>query len=314
MFHYYGFGLSISSEMEFPELLSSEAGDAQVSITFGKVPAQIDGIGITSPNFSYTIGEEELLFTVTDIVRYHASNGNSITVEILSATEEKRTIRLYILATVMAAILLQRRELPLHASAIIKDGMLILLSGDSGAGKSTLLAELIKSGYQVFSDDIVVLKKDMLTGGVVASASYPMIKLWNDSIEKLDHVRFSDKSFKVRHDLDKYGFFFHSIFRTGSFPVSKILLLKKGSQEGFLMKEQKDSEAFTAIFKQVYRPMLVQGNRHRLLCFTTISELAKSCTVMEITRPMECQPTELLAYVMDHFIEENIRGKRSGKI
>jgi len=229
-------------------------------------------------------------------------------VEVLSTTEEERTIRLYVLATVMAAILLQRQRLALHASAIIKDGMLILLSGDSGAGKSTLLAELIKSGYQVFSDDIVVLKKDLLTGGILANASYPMIKLWNDSIEKLDHVYFSDKSFKVRHDLDKYGFFFHSIFRTGSFPVSKILLLKKGSQEGFLMKEQKHTEAFTAIFKQVYRPMLIQSNKHRLLCFTIISELAKSCTFMEITRPMECKPTELLAYVKDHFIEENIGG------
>ena len=308
IFHYYGFGLLISSEIEFPELLPSESRDAEVSIFFGKVPAQISGISITSPNFSYTIGEEELLFTVTDIVRYHASNGNNIIVEVLSTTEEERTIRLYVLATVMAAILLQRQRLPLHASAIIKDGMLILLSGDSGAGKSTLLAELIKSGYQVFSDDIVVLKKDLLTGGILANASYPMIKLWNDSIEKLDHVYFSDKSFKVRHDLDKYGFFFHSIFRTGSFPVSKILLLKKGSQEGFLMKEQKHTEAFTAIFKQVYRPMLIQSNKHRLLCFTIISELAKSCTFMEITRPMECKPTELLAYVKDHFIEENIGG------
>ena len=308
IFHYYGFGLLISSEIEFPELLPSESRDAEVSIFFGKVPAQISGISITSPNFSYTIGEEELLFTVTDIVRYHASNGNNIIVEVLSTTEEERTIRLYVLATVMAAILLQRQRLALHASAIIKDGMLILLSGDSGAGKSTLLAELIKSGYQVFSDDIVVLKKDLLTGGILANASYPMIKLWNDSIEKLDHVYFSDKSFKVRHDLDKYGFFFHSIFRTGSFPVSKILLLKKGSQEGFLMKEQKHTEAFTAIFKQVYRPMLIQSNKHRLLCFTIISELAKSCTFMEITRPMECKPAELLAYVKDHFIEENIGG------
>ena len=308
IFHYYGFGLLISSEIEFPELLPSESRDAEVSIFFGKVPAQISGISITSPNFSYTIGEEELLFTVTDIVRYHASNGNNIIVEVLSTTEEERTIRLYVLATVMAAILLQRQRLALHASAIIKDGMLILLSGDSGAGKSTLLAELIKSGYQVFSDDIVVLKKDLLTGGILANASYPMIKLWNDSIEKLDHVYFSDKSFKVRHDLDKYGFFFHSIFRTGSFPVSKILLLKKGSQEGFLMKEQKHTEAFTAIFKQVYRPMLIQSNKHRLLCFTTISELAKCCTVVEVTRPMDCKPAELLAYVKNHFIEENIDG------
>jgi len=308
IFNYYGFGLPISSEIEFPELLPSEAMDAEVSINLGKVPAKIDGISITTPNFSYTICEEELLFNVKDIVRYHASNGNNITVEIISATEEERTIRLYILATVMAAILLQRQRLPLHASAIIKDGTLILLTGDSGAGKSTLLAELIKYGYQVFSDDIVVLRKDELTGQILASASYPMIKLWNDSIEKLDHIHFSDKSFKVRHDLDKYGFFFHSIFRTGSFPVSKILLLKKNSQEGFLLEKQKHTDAFTAIFKQVYRPMLIQSNKHRLLCFTTISELAKCCAVVEITRPMDCKPAELLTYVKDHFIEENIDG------
>lgn len=306
MFYYWGFGLHLYSQIEFPELLTTATTNADVEICLENAPLSIDGSSFSSANFSYTINDHELLFIVKDVARYYACNGSRISIEILSASEEERTIRLYVLATVMAAILLQRLQLPLHASAIIKGDTLILLSGDSGAGKSTLLAELIKTGYRVFSDDVVVLKTDDTSSKVLATASYPMIKLWNDSIDKLSHDSFSNRSFKVRYDLDKYGFFFHSSFDTGSHPISKIVVLKKGEQDNFTLKELKSGEAFKAITKQVYRPMLIQSNRLRLLCFTTISELVKCCSVVEITRPRDCKPSELLAYAENHLLEENV--------
>jgi len=197
----------------------------------------------------------------------------------------------------MAAILLQRNLLPLHASAIRKNNNLFLISGDPGAGKSTLLAELVKTGNTVFSDDIIVLKKDDNNPGIKANASYPMIKLWDDSVEKLNHSLFSEKEFKIRHDLNKYGFFFHDTFDTKSYSIHKIFILKKSETNCFHSRLLKGAEAFDAITKQAYRPFLQHNTALRYLCFTIISQLAKDSTVYEISRPNECKPDELLKYV-----------------
>lgn len=43
----------------------------------------------------------------------------------------------------------------LHASAVEKDGKLLLLSSPSGSGKSTMAALLLKQGYRLFADDFI---------------------------------------------------------------------------------------------------------------------------------------------------------------
>ena len=43
----------------------------------------------------------------------------------------------------------------LHASAVEKDGRLVLLASPSGSGKSTLAARLMQRGYRLFSDDFI---------------------------------------------------------------------------------------------------------------------------------------------------------------
>lgn len=52
----------------------------------------------------------------------------------------------------------------LHASAVEKEGQLLLLSSPSGSGKSTMAALLLKQGYRLFADDFipVCLEKELL--------------------------------------------------------------------------------------------------------------------------------------------------------
>ena len=42
MHHYWGFGLHIKSEIEFPELLTDDFDVADVQICLGKVPPSIE--------------------------------------------------------------------------------------------------------------------------------------------------------------------------------------------------------------------------------------------------------------------------------
>ena len=76
-------------------------------------------------------------------------DGNKIIVSPLDEIDED-VIRLYILGTCMGAILMQRKILPLHGSAIAINGKAYAIVGDSGAGKSTLASAFLKKGYQAF--------------------------------------------------------------------------------------------------------------------------------------------------------------------
>ena len=295
MYHYWGFGLHISSDIQFPELLTYNFTSSDVEFISGTIPSRIEGETFSAGNFTYQINSRELIFISRDTAKYYAENGNSVWVEVNNSGETLREVRLHMLATVMAAILLQRNRIPIHASAIKRNDSLILLTGDSGAGKSTSLAGLLKKGHTIFSDDIVVAHKK--EDQVLAHASYPMIKMWNDSIEKINHPMFDDRTFPIRAGMDKYGLFFHDRFDTNPYPISKIFILKCGPDKELKSKKLAGADAFNSFMKQIYRPMLIKGNKQRRLCFELISEILKNGQVFEITRPEECNPDVLVDFI-----------------
>jgi HprK-related kinase A len=71
-----------------------------------------------------------------------------------------------------------RRHLLLHASAVEKDGKVLIMTGESGSGKSTLSAVLGHSGWRFMGDEFVLL--DLDTGDAVP---FPrLISLKNEAI------------------------------------------------------------------------------------------------------------------------------------
>ncbi|WP_259015030.1 hypothetical protein [Emticicia fluvialis] len=295
MFNYWGFGLRILSEIEFPELLSCEFSVPDVVIKYGITPETITGIQLTKKGFFYKIDEQALLFKVTNVANYYAFGGHTVVVE-PCVEQEMRTIRLYILATVMAGILTQRKLLPFHASAIIRNEALILIAGESQAGKSTTLAGLIKRGFNIFGDDVLVLKKDE-DQMVLASASYPMIKLWDDTIEKLNDDTFRDRSFRIKYDLEKFGIFFHKQFNKDQYPLKKIYIIKKKDIPDVSIKTLSGINAFEALRSHIYRPILLQSNTMLSRSFTILTELSKSAVILEVSRPLVCNPEDLINHI-----------------
>jgi len=235
------------------------------------------------------------LFKVKDIASYYATNGHSITVEINERVNEMRSVRLYLLATVMAAVLLQRNLLPIHASAILQSGGLCLITGDSGAGKSTAVAGLLKKGYTIFSDDVIVL--DIHNKTVSAAASYPMMKLWEDALTKLDHALFSNRDFEIKPGMDKYGIFFHEQFDTSKHSVKKMIILQKGEIAHIASRQITGAAIFKELIGQIYRPILLRDPDLKILVFQLFSSLMHTVEVYEITRPESCKPEDLTSHI-----------------
>lgn len=292
MYKYYGFGLNIASEIEMPELLPADFSKSDVIIKRGEVPKSVVGEKVFSKEF-FSLGENEYILNVKDICRFYAKNGNTIFFQPEhDAEKDMKSIRVFMLGSVMAIILHQRFLLPMHASAIVKDNGLVLFMGESGAGKSTLLANMIKNGHRAFTDDICVLSDADDGKKVYGAASYPMIKLWEDAIKLVDEDLFN-KEYEMRPHLPKFGQFFHDNFERAQLPVSKMFILNPTTQtQKVTCNRLSGIEAFKELEKQAYRYRLVTGKTMRPKHFKIISSLLQHCPIYKISRPAQTATLE----------------------
>jgi hypothetical protein len=291
MYKYWGFGLFIDTAIQFPELLPATSACTDVTINMGVIPVIQFTTTFSTGRIIYHMNDNELVFSVPGIATYYVANGNQIIISADNEDIESRVLRMFVLAGAMAAILQQRKQVPLHAAAIVKGEGLVLIGGHSGAGKSTALAGLYERGYTMFSDDITVLHHLPDNDCVRGSASYPMVKLWEQSLQTL---QLNDRSFPLMPGMQKYGVFFHRTFDTQHYPVGSIILLESGNNDAVRCRPLKGAEAFSHVMQHVYKPGLFRQPVMRALCFERITTMMQQADVHLVSRPAGCAPETLL--------------------
>lgn len=298
MYKYYGFGLRIHSDMEIPEFVPANFETPDLIIKSGRTPENIQDAPLLSRKF-FELGKSEFLLNVNNVAKYYAKDGNTVIYETQDGTDERST-RLFLLGSVMAAILYQRKQIPMHASAILHEGKLILFMADSGGGKSTTVAGLAKKGFRIFTDDICVLSNDD-NSVVKGLASYPMVKLWENAIDLFEAGSYK-KDYKIRPHLPKYGHFFHDEFETNPYPISKIFVLKplfdKNEVKCRLLS---GVEAFKAVERHAYKYRFITGDSLRPQYFSFVSEITRQIPVYELSRPIETNTVDRMTeLVLEH--------------
>lgn len=281
MFYYTAFGFNITSEIEFPELLVNKTSAVtDVQIRFGPSPRFLD-TGVTD-NPDLWITPNQYLIHFKDVSWYYAENGNLIILDPYQNADVK-SVRLYLLCNAMAAIIHQRKLIPLHASGIISKNGVVLIAGQSGIGKSTTVKALSQKSHKIFTDDVCVLK--FHEKKILAIPSYPMMKLWENSFELLQ-LGNKNEEHKLKFDMNKYGVFFHDEFVSKWKPVIKIFNIEEADDtEKVCIKKQKGIEAFKIIGENTYRNHYVEPMKLNTLHFKIASGLAEQCEVFKITRP-----------------------------
>jgi hypothetical protein len=294
MYKYWGFGLHITSEIEFPELLPFAFKHTDISITIGKIPTIDASTAFSIGRISYQMNDRELIFSVEDVTTYYIVDGNKIIIQPYPDNVEDRVVRLFVLGAAMAGVLQQRKQIPLHTAAVVVNDRLTLIAGQSGAGKSTTLAGLKKREYRIFSDDITVLKELPDDDHISGIASYPMIKLWENSLQTL---QLDDRSFPVVPGYEKYGLFFHGAFDTRHYPVERIILLEARQTDVIHHQQLQGGEAFAAVMQHIYKASFFRQPVMRARCFDVISKLVNCSEVHQVSRPVSCEPDTLLDVV-----------------
>jgi hypothetical protein len=214
MFTYKAFGLTISSEVELPGMVSGSGdelnpSDPDVKITLGKVdPSRVSGAQVEGAN--YLVSEGEVYLWWDDIGKVWISKGELVTVEPIADLEGSDELNLipFLLGPVMALLLHQRGFLVLHGSAVkvslVSQGSAVTRSssifsqdkstvngfpgavaflGHRGNGKSTTAIHLYVEGYPLVADDILAIKFE--DGKPVVYPGYPHVRLSDEAYHQV---------------------------------------------------------------------------------------------------------------------------------
>ncbi|MEF2245826.1 aldolase [Paenibacillus sp. IITD108] len=299
---YSVFGLTLQSEIELQELLPTLAQPktADVTIRQGDLKNAWKQHGDLTGHYGFN--DREFYLYVPDAAIFCVREGREIIISPHLGANEK-LIRLYLLGTCMGALLMQRRTLPLHGSAIAINGKAYAFVGDSGAGKSTTAAAFLEHGCPLLSDDVVALSasSDYMNIPFIYPA-YPQQKLWQASFDILGK---DSSCSQILYD-QKYAVPVHAQFCSDPMPIGGVFELVKDEQaETIHISANGGLESISILMNNTYRSFLIPYFGLTRWHFAAAVDLAGKTKVYRIIRPAAgCTTKSLKGLIMEAIQEE----------
>lgn len=223
MYSYIAYGLRIGSEIAFPNLVAGRGDKFDVLVRFGEIGSRPNETETLSADKCFRTNNTEICRVFDDTGTIVIRDGREIIVEPV-ADAEVRAIRSTILGPVFGALLDQRGQFVLHASAVAIEGTALAFVGAAGRGKSTLALACYAQGHCFIADDVTPLNiKESTTEAI---PSYPQI---NVSPEALDALSYDPMTFeKVEPGYEKRAFPVTNRFSDQPLRLGYIFVLLEG--------------------------------------------------------------------------------------
>ncbi|MCZ2257315.1 aldolase [Sporosarcina sp. G11-34] len=305
---YKAFGLTIWSEIPLPELPFTNIDSNESDVVIEKSEKVLLAMEL-DPEDVFVSKKDQVLFRVPQAGIFLIENGKRIVYTPFDGADEDE-IRLYILGTCMGAILLQRKILPLHGSAIAIDGKAYAIVGDSGAGKSTLASAFLKKGYELLSDDVIPVTLNHANVPIVTPA-YPQQKLW---LESLQHFGMKSTHYQPLFVRDtKFAIPVESQFATEPMPLAGIFELVKGDQQKITIQPIENMQRFHKLYTHTYRNFFMLDSGLMEWHFEMSSKMMNKIHFHQIQRPNErFTANELVELILTTLkVEGNIHDQNS---
>ncbi|WP_161595905.1 hypothetical protein [Flavisphingopyxis soli] len=299
---YCVYGLTIASVLRLPHLLPATlvGKPADVTIDFADLSFDEFGDGLSFRNWQAREGR--LLFHAHAIGLFEISDGNRILVDRTAIATDADVVSI-VLGTCMAALLQQRRILPLHSSAIVTDRGAVLTIGRSGAGKSTLLAGLLQAGCTMMADDVTGIVFDE-SGTPIALPAFPAMRLWGDSLGMIGHD--SAPLARVRDDIEKF-YLPVERFRADPLPVHMVILLTSNNDTETVVRPVPLAQRVECLARYVHRKNFLRGLGLQQYGFNTVTRLAQRIEMVSISRPsLNPRPGKMARHVLDHLAAADV--------
>lgn len=298
---YHAFGLKIRSTIPLPELVASnESIDmAEVQIDIAELNELWVKKGVQQGRF--LVDDQMVMFQIPETATFLIEAGKKIIVSPMKDADHNK-IRLYILGTCMGALLMQRKVLALHGSAIAIDGKAYAFIGHSGAGKSTLASTFINQGYPLLSDDIIPVLMDE-EGCPYVIPTYPQQKLWQESLQKfgLDSSAFSP----LFERETKFAIPVHSNYCKDPLPLGGVFEITKTEEDHAKIKPIQNLERFHTLYNHTFRQSLIPRLGLMEWHFKESAGIIKKIKMYQVQRPSNVfTAPELLEKILSIINEE----------
>lgn len=280
--------LIVASDLDLPELVSTEPQPANVRITEGAVPCHLSGHKPTKNGHLFggeincEIQDDSILLLFKGIGRILLQGVNSMVVQ-RDSTTDATTMRTYILGTGFGFLLLKQRIFPFHGSTVTTSYGAVMFVGLSGWGKSTTAAKFLKQGHTLLTDDVCVVR--MAENNVPhAYPSSHRMKLWADSIEVLgyDLAGFTD----IMPDWEKKQVYLKYQLASASHPLRAIYQLWPDEVDKVELQPLRSHEKLAALAENTFR---VEGIKLLSLekeQFEFCSVIARYVPIKRLSRPV----------------------------
>ncbi len=282
LYHYKAYGLVFQSEFSIPGLSKASGSEnPDVILKFGKL--DVSSYDLIKGFLVKEILPEGFLYGIKDLATFLVSDGKQVIVDPL--TEETELWHMYLLGSVMGALLQQNGFLTLHGSAFLYKNKAHLILGASGMGKSSIAMAMHQRGYELLTDDISAIKFDEGNTPKLYVASRH-IKLWQDAIESLDTAQ--EDMPRVRESLPKFRLTLDATHSAAEYELSNIFILKitRLTEGQVAFSDLNKMELLQHLNLNVYRKQFLLDMGNQKYAFYMLSELATkaSGTLLKRTR------------------------------
>ena len=282
-YQYQAYGIPIVSDIELPALvfLEEELPAKPINVARGIVPDSLRNSPLEEKPFS-TLNVHEFRFVMPNVAKYYVTNGETIIIEPLCDNWDE--ILLYFYSNSIAAVLFQRNLIPFHVSGVFVDEQSVLLfAAPSRTGKSTTALMLQQRGYAPFTDDTAVLTVE--DGICYAQASYPMMRLWQNTIDQQTLLAEANKMpVWADAEIDKYGYHFHEQFVSQRVQVAGIVFLEEAGTK-ITIESLKPTQTIQLLGNNIYRGHWLNGMKKGRIQFELLTKICHNLKSYKATRP-----------------------------
>ena len=294
-YFYTAYGLFFASEFPLPELCSVTECQPDITINYGAVPTSL--AAPSSHGIAWESAPGLLLLHVEEVARYLIVENREIRIEPLPGSSEDE-VRIFLLGSVLGAILHARHIAVLHASVIATERGAVLFMGRSGAGKSTLLGGFLQRGYAMLADDKAGITLNE-NGVPQVMPGFPLIRLTEEAVQKL---QFPIQHLPTNQALEKFVLPVER-FCNSPLPIHAAYALNVHNQAHIQLEKLPPIEQFEALNFQTYRRGYMHLPEQRQAHFRTLGEVTKKTRVTRVVRPQ-------YPYLLDELVtrvEEDMR-------
>ena len=290
---YRAFGLEIASEIELSVFAPGRSNEVDVEIRLAEQLS--DPEEAEAMQFRNWIARPGLMvLDVPDVARFRIEDGRRILVEPAKGRTPADAVP-HVQGSALAALLQQRRTLPMHAGAIETSRGAMLLVGTSGVGKSTLTNAFVQRAYRMMGDDVTPVSLDA-AGRPMATSGFPASRLWADSAAYFGHD--TSRLRRAQRDLEKY-YVVPENWCDARLPVAVVVILHVAGNGQPRIEPLEPAERMKWLLRYSFRKKFLNGFGLNDIQFRMVSAMAAQSQMVRLVRPARGAPAADLAALLE---------------